>query len=313
MKILISHSDLDGCVARVLANYLKCNDFYDFSKFYHFDYKNEQVIYDTVVGDTSIKEIIFTDFSPSVELYKYCEKNRIRVQIFDHHATAFYKFCDGDGNLLIKNFVYDNNRCGSKIFYEDFFQKYVESSEYLDYFINLVNVYDLWKEDDLLWEEANNLQRVFTGMIDYRAVDKYYKFVNMQLQKMRVSKTFEFLPYEKGLIEYAINKENAILETARSLVEYRNDSSGIPYLYVQLTSKISFVAHNLLKDNPEYKYIVIRNLYTGGTEHSIRSKNEFDVKSIAEKWMGGGHLNASGVVLSEQMSDDLSVGKIHLN
>lgn len=286
MKVLLSHYDLDGLGCIILAKYFEINydgiDIIDYEtfndnpdRFYHYD------------------EIHFTDISPPEDLYiDLINKGKI-IYIFDHHEKG----------LIYKNkencFI-DLDYCGTYIYFRWLYNK-KRAPSVLSRFVNLVDVYDKWREKHKDWKEAQNLNRVLRSKTDYRkeGIAKYKDFINIQLRRLKISKRhYHFSNFELGNIENQIYKEKIALEKARNLLKIRTDGRNYKFGIFKANSKISQSCSSLLDENPDLKYIICINTYKGMNGRvSIRSKGSFDCNWLLG--FEGGHKNACGATFEK--------------
>jgi oligoribonuclease NrnB/cAMP/cGMP phosphodiesterase (DHH superfamily) len=264
----------------------------------------------------TMETITYIDLSPSESMVSYCEQAGIKIHVYDHHKSFYDKYHHEDHyDIYIKVipvFKFDIKKSGTQIYYDEYFSKFMRPTKYLTRYVELVSTYDLWQEDSPDWETARNLQRAFIGMMDRDHEYTHHAYVKHQLFKYANNrKKFAFTILEKRIINKQKSMEQYNLKFAKRNMEHRQDGDGNSYLYFSLKSKISSVCSALLQENEDVDYIVVRNAFTDDGSHSLRSKN-IDVAKIAEKWGGGGHLNAAGIKLDEQKDDLLMKGELHL-
>ena len=311
-RLLFTHVDQDGLASAVQGKILQ-NKLDFFNDIVMIDYGDEALINEMTYFQEP-DEIYISDISPNLDFFKIALKETQKVIICDHHETFFNKW--NEKNLSqYKNveYFYNKDMCGAEIFYEYVFKKHLESSIYLDSYIELVGTYDLWKDSDPLWEDANDIQRSFVGMLDKKSKTPYDYFIKHQLWKYNISPNKFFLSLEeKKIVKRMKYYEELAYKKAEEFLENRIDYSGNKYIYVELRSKISKVANKLLKKYDDVKYVVVRNSFLNDGTYSLRSLDGFNVREIAEKWDCGGHATASGVVLKEVNDKDFREGKIHL-
>jgi oligoribonuclease NrnB/cAMP/cGMP phosphodiesterase (DHH superfamily) len=306
----VHDTDLDGVSCRLLTEY--------FIKPLCKKYIPLNTVERTMVDfnwDTAQKSdiIIFTDIAPSdmIMYQKLIDMNK-EVWIFDHHVTS--------RELLgeLPNYIYSTEKCGTKILY-DYITEGKRKHKIINDYVNLVNIYDMWKESDPLRPHAESLHNVLMGTIAWFSnqteTSKRENFINKQLNKFknRLDGNFYFDMYEQTIIVKAKQKIENNYKTAKKNLKKRVDNEGNKYLFTECVSKVSFVASRLLKEYKDYDYIAIRATFSkDGYKFSLRSANGFQVEAIAKIYGGGGHSASSGLELTEEQYFAFKEGKMHL-
>ena len=180
---LISHSDLDGFGSTVIGYYYLAPIASSFMTHNSGEYDLSD--YDL---DKSIKycdTFIFTDFSPTVEVIDKLKASNKDFWVFDHHVSRMddLKLAIGD------HFIYDNVRCGTKIFFDEL-TKGSRVKKCVYGFVELVNVYDLFQMNSALWRTAKGLSNILWGMTswfsDLTSTAKSRKFINPTVNCLRI-------------------------------------------------------------------------------------------------------------------------------
>jgi len=315
----VTHNDLDGIGARIIA------------EFYIKPYCSEFVVQNNSEFDMRFLDwkevekadvILFTDMTPFPRaMYdKLVNELKKEIYIFDHHQTGY----DELGSL--PNYFFSIDRCGTKILY-DFLTENKRKEKIIKDFVELVNTYDMWFTETELWEKGKSVHNILWGSMDWKKyndmtdTDRCKKFVDNQLNKFlnNLDNNYFFYTYEDEIVKKANKKENSAYEEAKRNLKLRLDNSGGKYIYTECQSKVSLVAYRLLKEFKDIvDYIIIHPTWpenSSGIKNgklSLRSNSYFNVKTIAEKWKGGGHSNASGLELSIEDFSKLKVGELHL-
>lgn len=310
---IFTDSDLDGTGCRIVfEHYLK-------------NYTNF-VIKQTTVKDvndllalTEISNslILFSDLVPDVEQYQRLSQNNNIIYLFDHHQTSYDRLKD----IALENYYYSTEYCATKVVY-DFFSKGKRINKCLHEFVELVNVYDTWQEDDdrfftalginsILWREVASRKNKLVA--EYYGMDE---FVRRQLKKI-VSFTQEGYILFDDEQKYIQEKRAKIIDTADKIqnkLTIFTDSAGLKYGYFEMPSMISILASLILKNLPELDYLIAQNTYKvegappGVKRFSIRSKRDnLDVSKIAIALNklgsgtgdGGGHQKAAGFNMTD--------------
>ena len=303
-------SDLDGVGSRVIAEYYLnpvCRMVYLNTG------KRDMSEYDINIA-LSADICLFVDIAPTLELYEELEKNNKIIIICDHHQSSRDELGERE------NYYFDLFRCGCKLFYDELTIG-MRKNRVAERFVELVNTYDLWKDDTENWGKAKDLHNALYGSIDWYQTDteKYLDFVIDQLDKFRNSKEFHFTYKEKVSIDKANKKEISNLKEAKRTLRIRKDNKGNNYGFFTCSSKLSITANRLLKEYGDKLDYVVGHITWNEKQQikedklklSLRSNN-FDIRHIAEKHSGGGHKLAAGLEVSYKDFNDFKEGKIHL-
>ena len=298
----ISHVDFDGISPVILDKFFNIQYSNTICTNYGEDLELESLksgIYETV---------IYTDFTPSEICQKEIINNNINCLIIDHHIASkeeMENFCQ---NYSKVEYIFDNEKCGTKLYYEWLKEQGYKGNEVSDYIVELTNTYDLYKQDDELWNIAEQCNRLLyaTAMWGYKTdrLKMYEFFINNMLWKMQNADNFFFNNLENTKIMADLKKENEIFENlvknASSEISTRKDSKGNYFAVFNCNSKISAVANRLLKKYSKLSYCIIINEYDKeNPKISLRSKNDFDLLNLN---YAQGHSNASGIS-SEEVAD----------
>lgn len=262
--------------------------------------------------------IIFVDIAPTVELYKQLLNNKKEVYIFDHHITSYTEL----QSIVENNYFFTEEKCGAKIFFDEITKGQRKRKVEFQY-IQLVDTYDRWQQQSLLWKNASKLQDImyeYVNWYDDRLTDndKYIPYIEVQIDKILNAKNFYFTVYEEKLAIQAENKRKKNLEAARKSLKIRKDNSGNKYGYFECNSKLSTIGNIILNEYSDLKYVIGHSTFLEVYKHipngkiSLRSNDGFDVNLIAEVWSGGGHPQSSGADIPLKEFEKLKKGLIHL-
>jgi oligoribonuclease NrnB/cAMP/cGMP phosphodiesterase (DHH superfamily) len=309
----ISDSDLDGVSAFVLARYILqpiCKNFYyEITPDRSFGSLSRQIIL-----EREIDYILFVDTTPSLDFYVALHTDVKGIYIFDHHVSGKYDL--GEQN----NYFFTTEKCGSKIFYDEL-SKGFRIKKIVSQYIELVDIYDRWQNQSLLWNTAKDLHNIMYGMVNWFDKNlndntRFLPFVNKMLDKFVFTKSFYLTPIEISLAKEGAKKEKTALDMARKTLAIRKDGEGNSYFYFECVSKLSYVANILLNEyGDRIKYCLGYSTFDKSQKKiSIRSVGEFDCSLLAKLHGGGGHKNASAVDLgqSEDFFIKLKMGEAHL-
>ena len=293
--IHLTHTDLDGIGNIIVNRYFDLR--YDrecIVNYEDIETEDGQILLSKYfLGYKKTDGVIITDLSISLKVYRYLVNKFENVFIFDHHekTAAIAKY---------KNVFFDTKRSGTKIYF-DWISKKKRVPKILNDFIDLVDVYDIWKLEDPLREQAEDLNRVFYRVLTYGFDDikKYNKFIAQQIKKIKDknNSSFFFDDYEKDKIEEAKEREESEYEKAVANMQIRDDEWRKTFIIYHGRSKISYVCSRLLEENPKIDYVLNFNTWQpfGKTaisgKVSARSREGFDVTALKGF---DGHKQAAG-------------------
>lgn len=289
-KLLISHTDLDGHGSIALAKHF--NSILQFNSMISADYGFEENL-ETWTFVKSFQTIIFSDLSIPKEKAEELRNEGLKVEFYDHHSKADWLKEDQDSS-------FDLERCGTKIFWQDYIHPRIgRYPAIIDEFVELVDTYDLWKQDSPLWEKAKNLNYVLTGLKNWDekdpilATQAFYDLFNKKVQKQ---KHWEETRQELEIIEKANKREEDVYQKSMKLMQIRIDSKGRTFGVFPINSKISIICSRILQEEENLDYIVAFNTWGGlNGKLSFRSRNGFNCNDIG---VASGHDAAAGGQIS---------------
>ena len=289
-KLFLSHVDLDGVSAFILLYYFRMDK--EFDTIVGRDY-----VFEEGAGERDdlyqYDEIFMVDLSLPQDLYEDLIAKGKKITIFDHHESSQWM-------IGLPNVTHSMDKCGTKLFYEYCKEKYPEKDKSIvSEFVELVNAYDLFLTDSPLWVDAQNMNRIMYKMYlwypeDRPVVEKAMLFIQFEIDKMENLDTWRWTQKEQRMINVAIDRENLEYKNFMSHLQLRRDTKGYIFGISKLSAKISIVAYNYLKDNPQIQYVVIQNCFRElNTRLSTRTqKDDF---SLPENFsMVKGHAKAAG-------------------
>lgn len=293
-RLLVTHVDLDGAGPIILYDLFPRLLKFDRIICKDYGFEQDSSEYEFL---TTFEEIIFVDMSIPELTYESLKLNGIKVLFYDHHeSSSWLSLKEGIG-------VWDNTRCGTKIFWEEYvrpqLKRYIPM---IDYVVDLIDAYDCWRTNDPLWKEAKNLNSVFYGLKDYREPDEIkalQKFLDITQSKITRGIKWFWTEREKVAIDRANAREKEVKDAALQTMKVRKDKEGLTFAIFKAPSKISLVCSSILDERPELDYIICINTYGESLgKLSFRSKKEdFDLNSLA---CAKGHIGAAGGSLSEE-------------
>lgn len=311
---LFSHTDLDGIGSILIYKYY-IEPIATSSLIYSCSYEDIEQFDISKLDKVEI--VLFTDVTPTKELYETLIELGKEVYVYDHHQSAYNTLLNV---IKEEDYFYSTEKCGTQVFFEEI-TRGKRTSKCVYQFVELVGAYDLWNELSALWKDGKALHNILWANVNWNAInalDKHDKFITNQLEKFNKGKNFYFTAYENKLALNAEDKEREFYIKAKNSISFRVDNEGNEYGYFECPSKVSLISNRLLKEFPNLKYTAGHGTFEdkGGTMEpsiSLRSSSETDVSIIAGLWGGGGHRQASGILFEDyQKFLDFRAGKIHL-
>lgn len=293
-KLLISHTDLDGLGAIVLAKLY--NDVLQFDDMICRDYDFELDEEQFEVLKT-FNEIVIADLSMCKEKTEELRQLGIKILFFDHHEKANWLAEDPDA-------VFSMESSGTKLFWNSYVKTFIKRyPPIVEEFVTLVDTYDLWKQDDLLWEEAKNLNYLLYGTKNYNETDNIVaseKFIDLLEKKFRYQTNWYLTPREREIVDRSNKKEQEVFEKSMKNLQVRIDKKGKLFGLFPIASKISIVCSRILKEEENLDYIVAVNSWGGiNGKLSFRSRNGFNCNDLE---VAGGHSAAAGAMISADLA-----------
>jgi hypothetical protein len=304
--IVINHCDLDAVGCKIVLD------------IYNFPYdKMLTVNYGDITMDSeeiySYDKIICTDFSlPTTIVEKLLSLGKF-VDIYDHHDYTNDESTKGLLTLGHKNFrlYHDLTKCGTSIVAKEFKPPKYRFKKNFSYFINLVNIYDMYQKQSPLWEDAQNCNRILWGCLDwsYKDIHKFDFICSYWINKIKNNNEWQWSTFEQEKINRAIQIENEEYKKAMSTYSTYIDNKGIKYGVAVASKKISIVASMILDNNKDIVYLIMMNTFgSKWGKISLRTSETtgFDCTQFEECH---GHKEASGGEVSEDLAKALYKGK----
>lgn len=299
--IFCHHTDMDGCVPYILNNFFNINFDKDICTNYNEDLEHEYL--------PNYESIIYVDFTPNESARKIIQENNIRCLILDHHEGVrgeIEKFCK---EYEYCEYLFDNDRCGTKIYYEWLKEQGYNGNNVSDEIVALTDTYDLYKKERSNWKIAEDCNRLLYSTCawyvlkkdPFNRIEAYKFFINSMLWKMQNANNFFFNKIETEKINADIKKENDIfnelINNSKIRISTRKDSKGRFFAIFDCNSKISAVANKLMEKYKSLSYCVVINSYNEDEPKiSLRSKD--DVNLLELNYVKG-HKNAGGISSDE--------------
>jgi oligoribonuclease NrnB/cAMP/cGMP phosphodiesterase (DHH superfamily) len=293
-NLLCIHSDLDGISNEILSQFFNLN--FDKTVSYDYEFFDDPIKVEIFLNADNI---VFSDISPSQELYNSLILSGKTIRIFDHHESSVW-IKDKPGC------VHDNNRSGTKIFFEEYVlpvSRVNRFSRIVREFVELVSVYDLWQLDSSMRLMSEDLQRVFVkygnwGLDDNLA--RHDRFISSMVKKFQKQDHFSWNQTELMYIKEAKASEDRAYQEAMSMLQTRWDNKGRKFGVAAMWGKISMVCHRILNvDKQDFVYLVILQCFHNKWGNvSFRSRDgEFNLTELAGV---EGHKSSAGTMLTPE-------------
>lgn len=268
--ILITHDDLDGIGCAVLALVVNPE-----TKVYICSYDNVNNTVSDILAEDD--ELFITDLSINQEIAEKLNE-RGRVTLLDHHQTATWLNQYSWAKVV-------NNCCGTALLYDHLTSNGADLKSYAD-FVSLVHDHDMWIHDD---PKSRQLNRLLQILGTHRFVSRF--FTQPQV---------DFTQTEQFLLEM---EEEKIQDYCNSTAVYQLlDMHDNRFIFACAERYVSELAEYLLNNYSDYKYVMIANLNTINPKISLRSRGDFDVAEMAQKYGGGGHKASAGFHISPEVT-----------
>lgn len=290
MIISLSHNDMDGVGAQIVLN-KTYPDITTLNTSYGKVSEYIEIISDMLISRTNIDEVYITDLNITelemVTLYNLSKQYpHIIFNYIDHHDYDYEPQKYKRNNLHI---AVSKKFCSTKLTY-GFCKahKNLKPDKDLTYFVNVIDAYDLWQTENLLFQEGLRLNELFWSLmvrnfyLRFKDITKLRMVDNEKIDAMFIKKNKIFTKLkESGRLFTAENKSVLLcfLDVFRSHITL--DFPGY-WCYVNVTL---------------YGNVSIR-LSTSFTElEAIHMKNtlvDFSM-SLPSVVSAGGHIHAMGI------------------
>lgn len=280
--MLLSHiGDPDGVTPVVYAQFVfknleyKLLDVSEVDENVKIALQNEK--YDEVhLVDLNISEALAEEINNS----EY--KNKLKV--FDHHISGIHL----NKYPFIKVINEENGRkeCGTSIYHRylkeisDAKEIHTNAAEELTETVRLVDTFDFKEEKD---KEAKQIAMIFSiyGREEY--IKKYHRFLKTHTE-------FKYTPFDKKMLAIESAKEERyIKQKEKEMFRIKLEGNKVGLVYAERYR--SELGNYLIEKNDDLDYIILINI---SQRISYRGKDRADLSVISKKYGGGGHKNAAG-------------------
>lgn len=297
--------DLDGICPYILNKFFEINFTDSISTNYG------ELLELEPIKNNNYQNVIYIDFTPSESIRKVIEEKQMNVLILDHHLAVKEEIKEWCKSYPKVEYIFDNDRCGTKIYYDYLMENGYKdkTNSVVEYIVNLTDTYDLYKQNDELFKEAENLNRLLYCTGKFYIKDDRFKcfefFINNMLWKMQNADNFFFNSLEQSKINADISKENQLFEglvnNAPKEISTRKDEKGLYFAVFHCNSKISAICNRLLAKYKKLTYVICINNYDKeNPKISLRSREGFNLLSLS---FCKGHEQACGI--SEELVGDM--------
>ncbi|MCK0473490.1 DHH family phosphoesterase [Halalkalibacter sp. APA_J-10(15)] len=290
MHYLYSHNDLDGVSCGILARLaFGSNVEIQYVSIQRLDQKIEQHLETAKTADS----LWITDLSINSD-----NEQRIHtfikaggsVQLIDHHKTALHL---NDHSWAHIEIAHEESKLASatSLLY-DFLIKsdYLQRSQALDEFVELVRQWDTWE-----WDRNENFRsKRLNDLFFLLSIDD---FEDRMVQRLPTSNNFKFDDFEDKILDIEEDKiTRYIKRKRRELVQVMLEEKCVGIVHAEAYH--SELGNKLGKESPHLDYIAILNV--GQRKMSFRTIHDhIDVSMVAEQYEGGGHAKAAGATLND--------------
>lgn len=265
-----------------------CTDGYTSAMIAHRFLKNREVLYcplnygydSNVLPDFTNKHVLICDFSFPKQVFDMIyEKTKGNVLILDHHKTAMNQLQEVPDN----NKVFDMNHCGAYITWT-YFYGYTDIPKMIYYV-----------EDNDLWIKKLYKTKEFTTYINSK------QFIFEEFEIFLDNKYIETVVFAEGAgmqIQNDLYASNLVKKAIPKFTKIGDSYYFITYLNSNILK--SELGNRVFNEFPNCNFSAIysQNQYKNETSFSLRSEdNRTDVSNIATLYKGGGHRNASGLII----------------
>lgn len=292
---LFTHTDLDGvgCVAVAKDCFHKVD--YELTNYNDVDEKvdrfidnNEQIHYDLVY---------MTDISPSTrekaEKFLSCGKS----VIIDHHETKLF-LSDIDG-ICVRPDIDGRPTSGTYLF-KEFLENLLdyEPNGCMQDFVRDVDLWDtwLWKEEPEEGQTRVKKLNMILGILGSSMFLEHIEHMVLTYDEENPEPVRRFNKIVEELYKRELGRQKyAMIQSEKSMII--KEHCGRKIGFVMSNNYVSELGEFLLSKYPVLDFVTI----IGSGSISFRSIRQNNVSKVAETLGGGGHFNAAGAKLTEDV------------
>lgn len=313
MKVkLFTHTDLDGIGCAVVGKiafhdiditYCNYDDVNDIIKTFILtkEYKNYDYIYITDISVNEEVAELITNTHP--DYFKEGYNLGEMIQLLDHHPTAEwlnkYFWC-----TVAVEFEGEKTS-GTRMFYELLMDgEYLQKSSAWEWdrcsnlfeFVENVRKYDTW-----LWKTKYNNDEP-KKWNDLLFIMGREDFVKNMVRKIRINHDFYLSESELNMLKYKQTEIDKYIDR-KSKEIIKKDIQGYKAGVIFAEQYHSELGNVLATNNPDLDFIVIINPSQSVSYRGI--KDTIDLGAIAKIYGGGGHPQAAGSPISEEIREQV--------
>lgn len=308
MTYHISHTDLDGYGCQMVTKKALPNDIVYYNTGYgkRIDEDLDVVLSILTPEDT----LLITDLNLTEEQSKKVDdaarEVKFSIILLDHHET---------GKPSADKYPWyhlDTTRCATKIIYDWFVDKGIDLTD-IKYTVDMINIYDLWQENNPLFSKAKGLNQVLwnnkgeypkvLGSLENHFLIYMIDMFGKSLKAGHSIPRVELMAYEFKRTFFdpdKMSEDPLHIAKIRSMYPYIMDSDL--FTSVEIDGKQGKVFFGLDSIFQEFSSMLLHeseidfavNIGTQGNL-SLRSRNGTRVNDIARQYFhGGGHPAAAG-------------------
>ncbi len=245
------------------------------------------------------EEIHVIDLSMSEELAQEINNHnewKKKIKLFDHHKSALplnkYEFS------TVVDETESQKESATSIYYN--YLKSISDNQILHKKVTnglvnqvrIIDTYDFKDEEDKI---AHNLDALFSILGRNNYIEYFSKF-------LETNKEFKYNEQELFLIKLEQDKMNNYLERReKEIIKAKLDGYQVGIVYAERYR--SDLGNYLASKNPDLDFIIIINV---SQSISYRSDNKVDLSVFSAKYGGGGHKNASGSPLPDNLLKNIT-------
>ena len=280
MRVLITHTDLDGIGCKILSKYTGTEK--DWGKVVTTEaYAVDKTIEELFKTEKNITSLTITDCCPSSEMIEsFKSRFGAKLYILDHHFAKFNLDKIKREECCTAIHIDETGKESGTSLFARFHILPSEQNLTMMRFIELVRRYDTWQWKELGDIEAKELNQLFYILGE----EDFVKYVTEKIDKGEEL----FDSFAKKILKIKNREiEKYVLKKLEEVIIDTIDNKKVGIVFAE--ENISELGNKIC----ELKEVDYAAIITGDTV-SLRSIGNMDVGKIAIKHGGGGRLNTAG-------------------
>lgn len=227
------------------------------------------------------------DVSYTLEAFNLLKSHFHDLVIVDHHKTTVEVFPDG---VIPPEIRFNNDYCGCVLAW-----KYYYGEKEVPLFLNYLQDRDLWKTD------MPNSEIINQGLFYLIS----YSYIDNDRQRPKFDQWWEYMDDSNIWMEKANQIGDVLLKNKeRDLDFLKKNARPAQFMEFSImccnaTTLVSDLGNVISHEHPETAFTLLYRIVGSEVWFSLRSDNlqeggGFDVSTVAKRFGGGGHRNASG-------------------